>query len=234
MRAIFFDLDGTLVNHELAEQPAAALFYQRHSSSVREASVKAFVRTWQSASEWYMEQYLKGQITFQEQSRRRIREVVLQPVTPEEADTLFADYLEAYELSWRVFPDVHEVLAVLRTRGLPMDVISNGHAEQQSRKRKNIDLLQFFKHVLVSGDVGVAKPDPAIFQMAADLMGCSSTECIHVEDSFTLDVRGALGAGMRAVWLDRSGQEEPKEGADSYTHIRNLRELVELIQSKLI
>ena len=123
MRAIFFDLDGTLVNHELAEQQAAALFYQRHSSSVREASVKAFVRTWQSASEWYMEQYLKGQITFQEQSRRRIREVVLQPVTPEEADTLFADYLEAYELSWRVFPDVHEVLAVLRTRGLPMDVI---------------------------------------------------------------------------------------------------------------
>ena len=207
VKAVFFVLDGTLLDHVLAEKRAAQVFYEKHCSILRASTLKAFAKEWETASETHMAQFLRGNVSFKEQRRRRISDVALHPFSHEGADRIFSDSLAAYEANWTLFLEVRGVLAVLGGRGFRMGVITNGDAAQQKSKLQTLDLAQFFAHTLISGELGHAKPGTEIFQAAAERMGCGTAECIYIEDSFENDVNGAIGVGMRAVWLDRRGRD---------------------------
>jgi HAD superfamily hydrolase (TIGR01509 family) len=62
--------------------------------------------------------------------------------------------------------------------------------------------------VIDSGVVGVAKPDPAIFQLALDRLGGNAADATHVGDAWAADVEGAVRAGWRAVWFGRRAMKE--------------------------
>jgi len=64
-----------------------------------------------------------------------------------------------------------------------------------------------FRFVVFSQDVGVEKPDPAIFAAACAKAGCQTHELMHVGDSLDSDVAGANAAGAVSVWLNRTGAE---------------------------
>ena len=226
VKAVFFDLDGTLLDHVLAEQRAAQIFYEKHSSILRASTLEAFVKDWETASEKHMDQFLRGNVSFEEQRRRRIGDVMSHLVSHEEAERIFSNYLDAYEAHWTLFPEALDVLAALSSRGVRMSIITNGDAVQQKSKLQMLGLVQFFEYILISGELGLAKPGREIFQTAADRMGCSTQECVHIGDSFENDVNGAMGAGMRAVWLDREGRGTPLAGGIGYARIRDLRELL--------
>ena len=59
--------------------------------------------------------------------------------------------------------------------------------------------------VITSAEVGVRKPDPAIFEHAAELLGCQPRDMMHVGDTPEEDLAGARAAGMSALLIDRSG-----------------------------
>lgn len=91
---ICFDLDDTLLDHSGAEE-AAALHFGEVIGERSAVSSEAFVRAWRRAAERHMATFLRGEVSFQEQRRRRIRELITAD-TDGEADTLFEIYLEAY------------------------------------------------------------------------------------------------------------------------------------------
>ena len=62
-----------------------------------------------------------------------------------------------------------------------------------------------FNAVAISGELGVAKPDPAIFRFALDKLGIGAANTWHVGDSLASAVAGAKAAGLTAVWLNRGG-----------------------------
>jgi len=70
-------------------------------------------------------------------------------------------------------------------------------------------LAGYFSAVVVSGELGAGKPDPAIFRHALREVGCDAEHAVMVGDSLTRDVLGALDAGLRAVWVNRAGRERP-------------------------
>jgi FMN phosphatase YigB (HAD superfamily) len=72
------------------------------------------------------------------------------------------------------------------------------------------------------------KPHPSIFQAALTAAGVSAHEALMVGDSLKADVEGALGAGLRAVWLRRAGEDSSARPA-GVPLIRRLRELPPLI-----
>jgi putative hydrolase of the HAD superfamily len=77
--------------------------------------------------------------------------------------------------------------------------------------------------VATSAEVGASKPDARLFAAALELAGAAPQETVHVGDSLAEDVEGALGAGLRAVWLRRAdGAGEPPPGV---AVIRSLDEL---------
>jgi len=106
-------------------------------------------------------------------------------------------------------------------------LITNGPAEVQ---RAKIDLLELWGHVdfaIISGEFGVEKPEPAIFQEALRLGEAEAGEAVYIGDSPHLDVAGARSVGIRTVWVNPGGLAWPLEeaGAPPDHEIRGLPEL---------
>lgn len=80
----------------------------------------------------------------------------------------------------------------------PLLALSNGNADIA-----RIGLSPWFRGSLAAHEAGVGKPDPRIFQMACERLGCLPHEVLHIGDDLALDVHGALGAGMHAAWIHR-------------------------------
>jgi putative hydrolase of the HAD superfamily len=115
-----------------------------------------------------------------------------------------------------VYPGAHEVLRALRGR-FRLALVSNGASDLQRTKLARTGLEEHFGAVVVSSDVGVGKPDPAVFLAALDALGVTPDEAVMVGNDRERDVAGAEAAGVRALWV-RHGT--PGDGA-----VSDLREL---------
>ena len=73
----------------------------------------------------------------------------------------------------------------------------SGKVHREDMRR--FGLLEHFDHTIFSGDVGLWKPDPRIFQMSLEALGVSADEAFFVGDRIVDDVGGAQAVGMRAV-----------------------------------
>ena len=159
---IFFDIDETLLNNSAAERAAAAKFYDLHKDALQEP-VEAFIDSWQTITEHNVQRYLAGELTFQGQRRERLKQVFAgkRILSEAEADAIFETYLHFYEESWILFPDVEDCLNELSRRHL--GIISNGDAVQQKQKLNALGIADRFATIVISGEAGLTKPDPAIF-----------------------------------------------------------------------
>lgn len=99
------------------------------------------------------------------------------------------------------YDDVLPGLLKLRQQ-VQLGTISNGNADLEV-----IGLAHHFKVSLAAGAFGRAKPDPSIFLAACEALGVQPHEAVYVGDDLKLDVEGAQRAGLRAVWLNRSGSD---------------------------
>jgi putative hydrolase of the HAD superfamily len=115
----------------------------------------------------------------------------------------------ALEKRWRavrarapLFDDTDEVLALLRPR-VKLGIITNGVAGLQSRKVELSGLAHWFDVVAISGSLGIGKPDPRIFEWAAQQVGVPLSQCAMVGDNSERDVQGGKNAGCATAWLDR-------------------------------
>ncbi len=106
--------------------------------------------------------------------------------------------------AWRIPPDVLPCLEVLKAREIRMGVVSN-FDERLGGILGELRLARFFDVVLVSGPLGMNKPDPAIFERACRLLMIPPGEAVHIGDRVDKDVDGAKRAGMKAVLVDRRG-----------------------------
>jgi putative hydrolase of the HAD superfamily len=209
IEAVLFDLDDTLLDGAAAWRSGMeTLLLARCPQLDRTAALHA----WDTVFEDYFARYLTGALTFEESRIARIRawaEAVSVKVTEGDELLWFDDYLAGYRAGWATFDDVEPTLPLLR--GLRLGVITNGDGGQQQAKLTALGLRSAFEVVVCSGDVGFAKPDRRIFELAADRLGLSPGHCLFVGDRRDSDALGALAAGMSAVWLNRKGHPSPDD-----------------------
>lgn len=101
-----------------------------------------------------------------------------------------------------IFPDSERLLRELKRRGYLVGVITNGPSYLQNHKMDTSGLRPYCDIVVVSGDVGVHKPDPALFTYTADKLGLRAEECLYVGDHPVNDIEGALSAGMKVIRMN--------------------------------
>ena len=82
-----------------------------------------------------------------------------------------------------------------------MGIVSNGGSEMQRSKISALGIQSFFQAIIISSEVGLRKPDPAIFDMALEQLACAADQAWFVGDHPDNDVRGAAAGGLRAFWL---------------------------------
>jgi putative hydrolase of the HAD superfamily len=123
--------------------------------------------------------------------------------------------------AWRVYDDVPAALRRCRERGLAVGLITN-YDSRVNAVLGALGLSALLDSVTIPAHVGSAKPAPAIFTHALALHQLEPSAAVYVGDSLEDDYHGALGAGMRALLLDRAGR---RRGAPEITRIESLAEL---------
>lgn len=125
---------------------------------------------------------------------------------------------------FELYDDVNPVLQGLALRGLMLGVISNSHRSLDAF-RDHFALNGIIQSAVSSSVHGYMKPHPSIFVRAMAEAGVQPSESLMVGDSLKADIVGALGAGMRAVLLRRSG-DMPAELPSGVPVIHTLDDLL--------
>lgn len=143
--------------------------------------------------------------------------------------------LELFERPGMWAPEVPGSGAALRRlagTGVTLAILSNSDGTVEARLREEA-LCQVgtgagveVAAVIDSGAVGVAKPDPRIFEIALEAVGVRPEEAVHVGDSLAMDVLGALAAGVTPLHMDPFGD---CPGGPAHGHVRSLDEVAALL-----
>lgn len=126
----------------------------------------------------------------------------------------------------RLFHDVAVLLAAVKKARVPLGIVTNAASDTQREKLRDLDLERWFDIVVISGEVGIAKPDAAVFGLALDKLKVERESVWHVGDSLNTDVAGAKAAGIIAVWLNRRGLVRRESDPEPDLEIHSLSSLV--------
>ncbi|MBN1836848.1 MAG: HAD-IA family hydrolase, partial [Spirochaetales bacterium] len=106
---------------------------------------------------------------------------------------------------WLPYPETHPVLEELARRSLGVGLISNwDHTARKILDR--LDLSRFLDPIIVSMEVGHAKPSERIFRIALEQAGVAAEQCLYVGDNYYDDALGARKVGMRPLIINRYGR----------------------------
>jgi putative hydrolase of the HAD superfamily len=219
---VLFDIDDTLVDHTSAV--AAGLIALRAEAGVASEPAR-FLDEWTAAMREYFPRYLRGELTYEEQRRARLRQTIDPKLSERDADELFQHYFRAYQAAWSLFPDVLPCLEALSAHTL--GIISNGNGVEQREKLARTNLSDRFQLVIISGDCGHAKPATEIFHLACHDAAHRQQDAVYVGDLYETDAVGARAAGLAGVWLDRQSLRRPDHTPPI---IRGLDELPALLR----
>ncbi|KFF59156.1 hydrolase [Cryobacterium sp. MLB-32] len=216
---VLFDLDDTLFAHREAVDDGIL----RHLAVVQGPFIAAdpvsAQQLWYDLEEEHYHSYLAGRLDFPGQRRERARDfcaaydVVLDD---DQASAWFEAYFTHYRDSWRLHDDALSCLDALAESGVRIGLITNGNLAFQSEKIRRVGLAGRIEHVIASGELGVAKPDPRIFQHACSVFDVTPSAAMYVGDRLRTDAIGAAAAGLAGVWIDRrAASVAPADAADA-------------------
>lgn len=220
LRAVVFDLDGTLLDHRRSTRAGLTSWLEAQGLHWSEEIEQA----WFAAEEEHFGSWRRGEISHAEQRRRRLRSflpVIGRPVDEAALEDVFLEYLEAYRAGWVGFDDVDDGVDEVARRGLATAVLTNGTRELQEAKLAALGVLDRIGPVLCAAELGVAKPRPEAFAAVCDRLELPAEAVLYVGDEHEVDVLGARAAGLRAVLVDR-GQADPVDEAARITSLRDL------------
>lgn len=181
------DLDNTLVDRAGAVLEWAQEFRDEHALGAE-------------AVERIVELDRDGYSHRQEVFASLAREFELAPPV----DELVEAYRHRIVRMTRLSAGANECLAELRDRGRSIVIVTNGSARQQHGKIDALDLRRRVDGVIVSEELGVAKPDRRIFEAAAGAVAGDLANAWMVGDSAVHDIGGAASLGVRTAWLARA------------------------------
>ncbi|MDF9555958.1 HAD family hydrolase [Bacillus tropicus] len=206
---IFFDIDGTLLDYDTAEKNGISHFFQKYNDIFSGNELEA-MKLWHELSEEYFNKFLSKELSFQEQQVMRTYHLFKTygvNVSTEESQHRFNQYIELYKKNWTLFEDVLYTLQSLQQRGHSLGIISNGDYEQQIEKLTALNILQYFKYIFTSSELGISKPDPEMFHKAVLQLNLEMKDCYYIGDRLETDAISSTAAGMQGIWLNRNNSQ---------------------------
>ena len=207
-RAIFFDLDGTLIAEGSGLEQgraavAAALRARGHTVSDAEYSAAASAvidRSLESNGGSWPPVFSRVDAIVETLERLSL---------PAEDAAEFSDLHHRARLNHVTLLD-GAAAAVERARvDHQVGLITNGPGDEQRQKLARTGLESHFQSITVSGEIGIAKPDRRIFEIALASLEVEAEEAAFVGNNYLADVVGAQSAGLDAVWLRHPDSAHP-------------------------
>lgn len=198
LKAIFFDLDETLITRAAAIRAFIADQYRRYRDKLENVSESTF-------TERFLDIEDNGRI-----GKHIVYPALVEAlgITGVSAETLLEDYRKLYPNFAVTNPGAVETLKALRQAGFKVGLLTNGNEVVQNGKIDVIGIRPLLDAIVISEAVGLKKPDPAIFLLAAERIGEVAEACLFVGDNPEVDIVGAAGVKMQTIWF-RNGEAWP-------------------------
>lgn len=212
LRGIVFDMDGVLVDSEWRYYLRRVDFLRENGVELPPESLSTIIGlTWQG----YVQLVLAdGKLNWTEEEYRRRQDEYTRRIGRLHYDQC-------------LFPDVKGTLAALREKGFRLGLASSSHRESVEQMLSDCGLEEAFDCVLTLEDVEKVKPEPEIYEKAAQRLGLSPEECVAVEDS-VYGIQSALRAGMTVV--AKASEHYALDQSAAHYRIREIGELLCLLE----
>ncbi|HFI0145394.1 HAD family hydrolase [Streptococcus suis] len=230
MKALIFDVDDTLYDQIQPFERAL----ERHIEVAREQIEPLYLSFRRYADEVF-EATAIGKMSLKDSHIYRMKHALADfgyQVSDATALAIQIDY-DYFQGQIELSPVFPEIFSWCQAQGIAMGIITNGPYRHQLRKIRTMGLVNWFEleHVLISGQVGITKPNPAIFQLMEERLEMSGEDICYLGDSFENDVVGAKAANWKAIWFNHRKRIKPIAPYQADKVVTDWDELVEVIQS---
>ncbi len=223
IKAVFFDLDDTLLDDSKATVNYRMEFFNRHAKKIP-YNFEAFNQIWENKVVTGLKELAKGNVTLKEIHYNKIISAFNDPsMGTGMLEFYINEYAQLYKNYWEIFNGSIEVLEYLNKKYI-LGVISNGDKKQQNEKISHFGLEKYFQTVISCEDAKFSKPEKGIFDFAANMLGLNNFNCVYIGDRFLQDVAGSKNAGMIPIWINRNNEPVPN-GYESEIMIKELMEV---------
>jgi putative hydrolase of the HAD superfamily len=216
MRAVIFDLDGTLLDRESSIEQFISMQYDRFDRHLRHISKIDYANR-------FIEVDCLGHVWKDKVYQTLVAEFNLDRIGWQE---LLADYESQFQFHCVPFPFLVEMLDALKQQGYLLGIITNGRGEFQKKAISGLGIQDYFDVILISEIEGMRKPQPEIFQEAMNQLGVAPENSFFVGDNPEADIEGAKNAKMRTIWKRNSHWFAPK---DADATIDELSEILAIV-----
>ncbi len=223
-RAILLDLDDTLCDYSAARNRRLRIAFADATGLAQDAPE--------------LDALIDASVAMQSHGTDHFRSLLARHGygDPDRADAAAAWYRQNRFHGLELFPSSRDVLEQLRrgpdgAANRPLGIITNGPAEVQRAKIELLQILSLVDFVIISGEFGTHKPDPAIFAEALRRAGATRGETVFVGDSAEHDMAGAHASGLRSVWINRHGRDWNLPWREPDRQVRHIHELPRLVGS---
>ncbi|MFC2092767.1 YjjG family noncanonical pyrimidine nucleotidase [Bacteroidota bacterium] len=195
---LLFDLDGTLFNYDKAESTALEKAFNEFNHNFEPAYNDAYIEI----NKFLWTDFEQGKITTQKLRVKRF-EILFSNLNINYEPKMFSDcYLEALSGESHLIEGAEVVLnSLFEKAGLVL--ITNGIKEVQRLRLKNSIISQYFSSIIISEEVGAAKPSKLIFDAAFERMNHPpKIDVLIIGDSLSSDIKGGNDYGIDTCWFN--------------------------------
>jgi putative hydrolase of the HAD superfamily len=233
-RAVLFDFYGTLARAVTWGAPFEDVFTRRGLQMDAVTWARLGEESIHDGQEHFEHSSSRDRYVAWEQARLRARAAAC-GVDEAELEPLVAElYAESKRFTLESYPEVPDVLAALRRRGVTVAVCSNWDWDLD-RALDQAGLTDLVDVVVTSAQAGARKPHPSIYRLTLERCGAQADEAIFVGDTWVPDVEGPLAAGLQPIHVCRNGAFDQDTAAppllDGVRRFPDLRGVAEVLSA---
>ena len=222
---LFFDADGTLFDYNRAEATA----FRKAFDLLKFQFEESYLDTYQKINRDLWQALERHEITPAVLRLRRFELLLEALQLVGSADALNVAYVEQLGLCADLMDGAYEVLQTLSMTSR-IAIVTNGLEAVQRSRLSHATILPFINALIISEEVGAAKPHPAFFDAAFQETGNPARNgVLIIGDSLTSDIRGGVNYGIDTCWYNPASEPVPIDLPITY-EIRHLRDLLGIIE----
>ncbi len=221
---LLFDLDNTLLNFNVSEHYALAQALQTVDVIFNESHLKIY----EKINRQCWEDFETGELPQAEINNLRFSRFLTALNLPNEDATQLGDYYLEQLSEKAVFMEGGQALLEEQHEKYQLGIITNGLKQVQRSKLIKSGLVDYFEIIVVSDEIGISKPQPAIFEHAFEKMNFPAKEkVLMIGDSLHSDIQGGINYGVDTCWYNFKDNENNSPIKPTYeiNHLAALKTL---------
>lgn len=222
---ILFDIDGTLLDFDLAERNALAGTLKEYNFICNDEILNRY----HEINIFYWKQLEKGLVDKKQLAYKRYEQLFSEYGIETDIDIFNFKYRDKLKEGAYLLNNAMEICKELHINKVKMGVASNGGNDIQIRRIKKTGLDKYLDYMFVSEDIGYNKPHREYFEyIFQKIENVPKEKIIMVGDSLTADIEGGKNAGIATCWYNPNGEAGMENIRPDY-EIKDLLELRKLI-----